>query len=140
MCVDIIFLTHKTSNLFLIHPSARHAPIARFRRDQKRKPLLVNLCHDDIITPTIGILGAKINNDNTVDNTQKFFIAICCVCFVYFVVANSLRELSRWLIASGLKKVARVHLNVIVSYSCIVCCVKILSIVRGGCYYIIMRR
>ena len=106
--LHIIFMTYKTPNLFLIRPSAQHVPIARFRRDQKRKPLLVNLCHDDIITPTIDILGAKINNDNTVDNTQKIFIAICCVCFVYFVVANSLRELSRRLIASGLKNVARV--------------------------------
>ena len=77
----------------------------------KAEAIVGKLCHDDIITPTIDILGAKINNDNTVDNTQKFFIAICCVCFVYFVVANSLRKLSRWLIASGLKNVARVDPN-----------------------------
>ena len=136
MCVYIIFLTHKAPNLFLIHPSAWHAPIARFRRDQKRKPLLVNLCHNDIITPTIGILGAKINNDNTVDNTQKFpsqfVVCVLCILWLQTVCANC----RGGFIASGLKDAARVDLNVIVSYSCIVSCVEILSIVRGGKYLV----
>lgn len=62
---------------------------------------------------------------------------LLCV-FCVFCGCNSLRELSWWLIASGLKNLARLHLNATVSFSCTINCVKMLSIVRGGKYLVLI--